>query len=298
MHELLRDERIAAGEPMITLGFTYHVGEDVEDIVTGLRHIDEAASLLLRRSGRLGHALSLGTDARRFYDRRGGETSPTVGMHLLDLVWAWGRLMHARDNEHTDWLLDAIAALGADYTCTSACFREMKLDGESVAQEDALLEALAFKGDPARRIPVRPDNRWVDLVGRLQSALKERLSRMRICVESCPTGNVVIGGYADYSELPAFPIAAGRIAVSINTDNPGLFMTSLPGEMAAMFEALMSTGADHQTASQWIRARVIDAHEFTFLGPVVPRGKAAADALCSRTLFAPRRLEFRGPIGN
>ena len=54
-----------------TLRFSYHVGEDILDIVDGLRAIDEAMFFLDMRAGdRLGHALALGLDPKAWYARK------------------------------------------------------------------------------------------------------------------------------------------------------------------------------------------------------------------------------------
>jgi hypothetical protein len=98
LRRLQARHRPCADEPPIALGWTYHVGEDCDDLLTGLRHCDEVAAHLLDGGvGRLGHGLALAIDARRFYLRRGGEVEPTLGAHLLDLVWAWGRLVASVD---------------------------------------------------------------------------------------------------------------------------------------------------------------------------------------------------------
>ena len=92
LKELEGRHRTTAGTPCIRLGRTFHVGEDADNLVTALRHIDEVAALLLGdEGGRLGHALALGEDPARYYQRRGGETEPSLGSHLLDLVWPSGK---------------------------------------------------------------------------------------------------------------------------------------------------------------------------------------------------------------
>lgn len=54
-----------------TLRVTYHVGEDILDIVDGLRAIDEAMLFLDMRAGdRFGHALALGLNPKDWYARK------------------------------------------------------------------------------------------------------------------------------------------------------------------------------------------------------------------------------------
>lgn len=54
------------------LGYTYHVGEDFLDIADGLRAVDEAIKFLnLGRGDRIGHGLVLGTDPKKYYEKKG-----------------------------------------------------------------------------------------------------------------------------------------------------------------------------------------------------------------------------------
>jgi D-ribose pyranose/furanose isomerase RbsD len=52
----------------LTLKYTYHVGEEFRDIVSGIRNIFEAVLFLdLREQDRIGHALALGIEPKNFY---------------------------------------------------------------------------------------------------------------------------------------------------------------------------------------------------------------------------------------
>jgi len=52
--------------------YTYHVGEDFRDILTGIRSIFEAVLFLdMRDRDRIGHGIALGLDADLFYERQG-----------------------------------------------------------------------------------------------------------------------------------------------------------------------------------------------------------------------------------
>lgn len=72
------------------LGMTFHVGEDFYDIVDGLRAIDEVLLFLNLDSGdRLGHALVLGTDIERYYEKRDYTISMTKQTLLDNLCWLY-----------------------------------------------------------------------------------------------------------------------------------------------------------------------------------------------------------------
>jgi adenosine deaminase len=304
LRRLQASHRPRCNEPPIALGWTFHVGEDCDDLLSGLRHCDEVAAHLLDGGvGRLGHGLALAMDARRFYLQRGGEVEPTLGAHLLDLVWAWGRLIHSADPADAAdalWLKDRLhAALGAgDVPDVPGCWQAMQLDplarpadafsGEVAARkmhgERELLQRLglreAMDGTGDARISVIADERWMALVTRLQRLMRERLARCRITLEVNPTSNLLIAGFNDYHELPYRTMTDSGLAVSINTDDPGLFMTTLPNEFAALHHALVGP-LPHHEASLWLQGRRLDAANSTFLTLRTPTGMAAAERIDS-----------------
>lgn len=70
------------------LHFTYHVGEDFLDIVSGLRAIEETILFLGMTNGdRLGHALVLGTDVDKYYENRHYLISMPQHEILDNVVW-------------------------------------------------------------------------------------------------------------------------------------------------------------------------------------------------------------------
>lgn len=70
------------------LSTTYHAGEDFLDIVSGLRAIDDAVTLLeLQRFDRIGHALALGVDPEAHYKMKGKKIFLTSQELLDNLVW-------------------------------------------------------------------------------------------------------------------------------------------------------------------------------------------------------------------
>lgn len=270
--------RARATEPPLHLGFTYHAGEDPWDLLTGLRHMDEAFVLLLGGRGRIGHGLALGDDPWRFYDRR-DRCEPTLGAHLLDLVWAWGRLSRAGDPgaltvrarlEHV-----AGAACGPRGPRLEACWRRMGLadeGGEKVLQEDELMRALGFRGDAAQPVDVPRDELWLELLGRLQVLLRARLAG-HVTLEANPTSNLLIGDYRDYDELPYVTLVEAGLSLSLNTDNPGMFATTLPTEFQRMQQALRAQRSARE-AGAWLEARARDGRASSFLG-VAPHGREA-----------------------
>ncbi len=92
--ELRKNENIGNGYSrggfVKQIGYTFHVGEEYRDIVSGLRHIDEVIELLNFKAGdRLGHAIVLGIDMYKW-----SEINPVVYInaqeYLDNLLWEWG----------------------------------------------------------------------------------------------------------------------------------------------------------------------------------------------------------------
>lgn len=70
------------------LNITYHVGEDFLDIADGLRAVEEALMFLgLRNGDRLGHALVLGTDVRKYYNKRYDTICESKQVLLDNMAW-------------------------------------------------------------------------------------------------------------------------------------------------------------------------------------------------------------------
>ncbi|WBW96307.1 hypothetical protein [Oceanirhabdus sp. W0125-5] len=82
------------------IGFTFHVGEEYRDIISGLRHVDEVIEKLKFRAGdRLGHAIVIGIDIDKW-----ASINPivylTLGEYFENLLWEWG--LYVEDYEYRD----------------------------------------------------------------------------------------------------------------------------------------------------------------------------------------------------
>lgn len=73
---------------------TFHVGEEFEDIVDGLRAIDEAVNFLELESGdRIGHGLALGIDAEEWYNSKSHSITISRQNYLDNVVWLYHQLV-------------------------------------------------------------------------------------------------------------------------------------------------------------------------------------------------------------
>lgn len=272
--------------PPCRFGFTFHVGEDVDDLLTGLRHIDESVSLLLpgESGGRLGHALALSIDATFFYKNRRMATRTKLGVHLLDLVWAHGRL-NAANISKFNWIRELISSYLPDnnHYILTQCYQKMYLDFKQQKNrlsyppdsgrfsETALLQLLKLSPDQAKTwTTVQVDTRWLAMITTLQNLLQSEYAKQPITVEANPTSNLLIGGFDHYGTLPYQRLIDAGISVSLNTDDPGMFMTCLPGEFAMMYKGLKDRLPIHNERWEWLNQRRRQATKSSFLSGNLP----------------------------
>ncbi len=87
------------------------------------------------------------------------------------------------------------------------------------------------------------DGAYMKLIRALQDSLQKKIGDMGIAIECNPTSNYLIGTLQRYDEHPIFRFnsfglgekdADGQLSVSINTDDQGVFDTSLENEYALL----------------------------------------------------------------
>jgi adenosine deaminase len=246
------------------LGITVHAGEDWDDPLTGLRHVDEATTECgLGRGDRIGHGLVLGlpycqilehwTASRGFnrVRRVPGERWSTEatrfralkprGTHLSDLTWTlsmFDRYVGALPAGLSAWrvqtqalLMEAAGrALGAPVHGRELRQRLAAMDGRLALR----LPGLTFEG----RDDVDPRHQeWCDVLPEeILDWLRERvLATIRakeIVIESCPTSNRVVAGLPTDGtiEMPIVRLARSGVRVALASDDPGYFGSYVPDE--------------------------------------------------------------------
>lgn len=89
------------------LQMTYHVGEDFQSLVDGLRAIEEAIMFFnLNCGSRLGHALALGEDPDEYYEGKRNCILITQQDYLDNLVWVYYRVKRFSLTGYDDILLN------------------------------------------------------------------------------------------------------------------------------------------------------------------------------------------------
>lgn len=285
--------RLPTNGPTHRFGLTLHVGEDFRDIVTGIRHVWEALTLLgLGPGDRLGHAIALSWNAAAFYERRGFESHVRRGDRILDLLWLGSLFPNGSDRQRAAAaaaerdLRDLLAGSGTASAIDGAA--ALMRDVATPYQDWEVLTALGVTEADAREfICCRVDD---DAVARISAAQEHVRSLARltgVIVETNPTSNLLVSGFARYADLPyanldrtglPTPHESAGIPFTINTDDPGIFSTTLRSEYVRVGQGRIEAGEPPQAVGEWLdQARRVSLRA-TFIRPDAPRGRA----LCAR----------------
>ena len=100
-------------------------------------------------------------------------------------------------------------------------------------------------------ITCKIDRLYVQLMQQIQDAMQQYLETKRIVIECNPSSNVLIGTFKKYEQHPVFRFnnrkletghspANTQLQVCLNTDDLGIFDTSLEFEYALIGQALLS----------------------------------------------------------
>lgn len=280
---------------------TYHVGEDFMDIIDGLRAIDEAILFLEMKSGeRLGHAIALGTNVRKYYELKNNWLVLKKQDILDNIVWAVSKaktlnidLNSAFKQQMYDKAAELIYEIyGRDYDICDY-FGAWRLRGDhprfyrfgyfdeenynnlsfigvndiTVQYKKHMIEdhyhfekmkrlrnngktaelysmyhfnySVRKKGEECEQFYVTED--YIKLAESLQARMRAEIAEKGIAIECNPSSNVLIGPFDLYEQHPVFtfqPVIAksGEVCqfVSINTDDQGVFDTSLEEEYSLL----------------------------------------------------------------
>lgn len=262
---------------------TYHVGEDFYDLCDGLRSIDDSIRFLNMDEGsRLGHAIALGVDPKRYYERRCFQTVMTQQRLLDTLAWIYWKA-HRKEiiisNEYEKELLSKIQQLyhkigyrrpfdidvytksmvlrsdNLDTTEKYSLWRKAALCRDTLCQkartdESAIALCHEFltdkniweKGNEIEIFTYR--NEIVKIVSDLQIVLLSLVLDKHIVVETNPSSNVVIGPIDGYDSHTVHKFIKDGIRATINTDDKGIFSTSLPNEYSLFACSAKNNNAD------------------------------------------------------
>lgn len=259
---------------------TYHVGEDFYDIADGLKNIDDAIRFLeLKEGSRLGHAIALGVSPHSYYKNREYQVIMSKQRMLDVLVWIlstckslgipfssyFGRVLMDKSKELYSTIGYAGNFVEKDY------FESMLLRSDdevgiekSTWDKTALCEDRLCKkarsNNNARRLCIQfltskaiwEQGNTADLfcypheisciIEKIQNYLMAVIVKQKIAIETNPSSNIKIGPMEQYCDHPIFRFMANGIDVSINTDDKGIFATSLSNEYSLIANAYCLLG--------------------------------------------------------
>lgn len=284
--------------------FTYHVGEDFYDLCDGLKAIDDAIRFLhLGNGSRLGHAIALGISASKYYEHRGYQTIMSRQRLLDTLAWIYktmalnGGKMSANFSEklekkmsdiyekigyHIPFNIDAYymsmmlrsdnfdpigqysywgrASLCQDQSCKQA--RENK-NAIALCHEFFTSKEVWEKGNAIETYTYLPE--IVEVASILQVYLQFIVIEKGITIETNPSSNVVIGPIDKYEEHTIHYFIKNGIAASINTDDKGIFSTSLCNEYSLYANSAKLMGVSDTDVVKYIREIRKNAENSRFL---------------------------------
>lgn len=272
---------------------TYHVGEDFYDIVDGLRAIDEAITFLnLQRGDRLGHCLALGISPEKYYSERNNHLAIPRQVLLDDMVWLYMKAMElcitippsikrqifdvfnkftdkdVNINEYYDSMVyrrqNPKTVLYNDQNKVESLFFKYHYDIDS-RNENLRIEDFTI------------DCKYAELVFFMQEKMMDEIEKRQLSIECCPSSNYKIGYMDKFEEHPIFRFCnvkndkGHHLPVTINTDDLGIFYTSLPREFELVALSLLKAVDansmpiyNSQEVYDWIERIIKNAHIYKF----------------------------------
>ena len=261
---------------------TYHVGEDFFDLTDGLLAIDEALTYLeLKEGSRIGHASALGVDAKVFYTKRSYQVLMTkqrlldclvwilafscynkikVSLVFIRELWEEAQKLYIQIGYKTPFKLstyywamylrsDELSEGGiAPWSTTSDCMDSKAVSARTKRNTKNLnLEYQTAPDiiDNGKELELYTFPREiVQIVSEIQNHLLNKIKERDIVIESNPTSNLCIGPFEDYCNLPLFKFEESGVRYSVNTDDKGVFATSLSNELSLVAESYDGSAND------------------------------------------------------
>ena len=285
------------------IGLTYHVGEDFYDIADGLRAIDEAIRLLkLRRGDRLGHCIALGILPEKFYQERDKHLIIPQQVLVDNMVWIKMKaaeynvtvppMIQKQTEEIFEDFRKALRNKNADRFAMDIIEygRAMQEriyswdDYEKYMEDDNRIGKINYAYDRDEKWRVAGEtvvefvvsDAYIRLMHDLQNRMMDDIELRQIVIECCPSSNIKIGRLGRLDCHPIFrffdPAYEGHhIPVTVNTDDLGIFPTSLPREFELLALAMLkkrNNKGDSEYNSievyEWVWRLVRNAHIYRF----------------------------------
>jgi adenosine deaminase len=292
---------------------TFHAGEEYRRLVEGLRRMHELLEFNILCAGdRIGHGLAAGTDPQRWAESNGLVLQPAED-RLDDLLWELDRY------ERGDFAVDAARSEYVRATALQLAEKIYgSADGSTLANllkarhkrhqkdfDEKPLQNLSSDATPVEKLlhlyltdegvflrsqeqievqTTKSEVRMLEVAGRW---LRAQIASREITIEANPTSNLLINDMMAIDHHPAFKFQPlpGTVSdeeplqLSINTDDPIVFATSLGDEYAYLYAALLRHGVGAHNALAWISARKEDGFRSRFTLPASAREDVIKDVV-------------------
>lgn len=240
-YNLFRNEKNINTPYTNSISFTYHVGEDFRDVISGLRHVDEVIEHFKYQSGdRIGHGIVLGIDIEKWSDNNNCIILP-MGEYLENLLWEWSIYTNLDFDEKTNitYIENHIMATAEKIfgNCSGFTVRDLynlyisKFSDEIIYNteyciddktrqnfdiENGYCECFSnwdiiklkkalnckyFIRHLSKKVSIQIDNQRIKKYKCLQEYMKSKISSKGVIVEVCPTSNILIGDYKNTNDF-------------------------------------------------------------------------------------------------
>lgn len=292
-----------------SLRFTFHVGEDFRDIISGLRHIDEVIDKFGFKAGdRIGHGIALGIDIDYWFDNNETIIIPAIE-YLDNLLWLWGiesnnnfsmlkdgylerkileladrifgnnklgcyDLWKAYQQKFEIYELNDCKSFLKDNKCE---FQKENFKVESVSELVHLMHCSVYLEKMSEPIIMTINKKDVELYKSVQKFVLEKVAKTGIVVETNPSSNVTIGEIKDminhyiFNLVPIENPSEGVIA-TISSDDPSVFNTNICNEIAYIYHALIDKGYNRTLVLEWIKKVVEYGMDYSFVKNKLTKG--------------------------
>ena len=163
------------------------------------------------------------------------------------------------------------------YTDRLKRIREFNPDARRLYVEYHFNPEVRSRGELVRAFELPP--LYHQFITGMQDAMIKDICKRQICIECCPSSNVRIGRLKRFDSHPIarfMPIDTSvtryPLAVTVNTDDLGVFSTSLPNEYSLLALAMLKkTRADgshlysKQEVYDWIERLIKNGHKYSFI---------------------------------
>jgi hypothetical protein len=162
-------------------------------------------------------------------------------------------ISRASDLRHALHVSRPLARLGFPRTFTG----ERPSEDDLQDLFDYLRDARVYE-NACVHVEVPCDDDEVAFLEAAQRYVRRELARREVTVETNPSSNLVVGDLARIEDHPALNLCPvheqgdGRVAVSLNDDDPLTFATRLADEYAYLYAALLRANTASDLALRWL----------------------------------------------